>query len=369
MQGQTVYLIDTPSFNDANRPDAAILKEIVFLLCQIYRHGIRLGGIVFLHRISDKRVSSSAKRNLDLLKRMCGRQAAPRVIIVSTMWDLVDSAKMDASEALARESEMKAKDDLWGSLCQQGSHVKRSSGDTRSALAILTDLITLCEHSGFATMRLQEELVDQGKKLHETLAGQEVSERLARDERRHMEELGSDKLDEPQGSSDHGKAVLELKRKLQAAKQGQEELRVSLQDLVTEKEGTYAKALSKVRSQLETIATELSEHDRGREQLEKARANLLSTLEKQKEGWQRDHAALHQDVRRGRQRALTLDSYRQRMDVESQRIAKNLEGNRKADELERARIDEKDRFLRKREVAKRNLLPLFAFFAGVGDLA
>ena len=285
------------------------------------------------------------------------------------MWDLVDDAKMDAGEATARELELQSRDDFWGSLCQQGSQVKRSRGDKRSVLTILNDLVAFCDRAGYTTMQIQEELVGQGKELHETLAGQEILDMCKQRERRCAEEVESAKLISlPRESVDHAKTVSELQRELQTAKRGQEELRVSLQVLATEKERTYAHALSSLRNQQESMASQLRENDRRYKQLEKERAHLLSTFEKQKEQWQREHAALHRDVRQGRQARPSLDRYRQRIEAESLRIAKNLEDTKKRDEEEKARIEEKNRVLKKRELCRRNLLPLLGILAGAGAI-
>ena len=369
MQGQTIYLIDTPGFNDSNRSDVAILKEIAFLLCQIYRHGLKLAGIVYLHRISDNRLSGSAMRNLDLLKRICGPQAAPHVFLVSTMWDQVDDAKIDASEAWERESELKARDCFWGSLCQQGSQVKRSQGDKRSALAVLNDLVALCHRSGYATMQIQEELVDQCKGLNDTLAGQEILATYQRTEQKYAEELDLAVLGVPRESSDDAIAVAKIKRELQAAKRGQEELRINWQGIVAEKERVYAQYHLRIHRQRERIGAKLSENDRKFKQLELDHANLLSTFEKHKQEWQREHAALKQDVRQGCQARRALEDCRERIETESLRIAKNLEETKKVSEREKARIEEDNRVLKKRDVVKKNLLPLVGIMAGAGVIA
>ncbi|KAJ1334959.1 hypothetical protein MN608_01691 [Microdochium nivale] len=63
-----VYLIDTPGFDDmlpgSTRSDTEELKDIAFFLAQTYGRAIRLAGIIYLHRITDMRISGSALKNL-----------------------------------------------------------------------------------------------------------------------------------------------------------------------------------------------------------------------------------------------------------------------------------------------------------------
>ena len=119
----TIYLIDTPGFDDTNRSDSEVLREIASWLTASYAAKIRLSGIIYLHRISDVRMQGSAKRNLFMFKKLCGPNALNNVILATTMWDRVCEA-----EGLARETELTSTDDFWGWMLSQGSKVHRHSG-------------------------------------------------------------------------------------------------------------------------------------------------------------------------------------------------------------------------------------------------
>ncbi len=70
LQGYNVYLIDTPGFDDTNRSDVDTLKLIAHYLSVSYANRVCIGGIVYLHRISDNRVTfarSGAMTHSDLI--------------------------------------------------------------------------------------------------------------------------------------------------------------------------------------------------------------------------------------------------------------------------------------------------------------
>jgi hypothetical protein len=369
LQGRIIQLIDTPGFNDTWRSDLDVLKEIAFLLCQVYRHGVRLAGIIYLHRISDNRVSGSAMKNFAMLERICGPEATPSVFLVSTMWDLVDSGKIDPRKAVARESELKSKDDFWGRLCRQGSQVKRSREDDSSALSILTDLVTLHNRDGPATLRIQKELVDQGKELHETIAGQELSATYDIAERECYKKLDLIKRDMLGWDPDLVRNVSELNRELETVKNIRKELRVRLQSLATQRERSYSEVLSSVRHEQQKMAAELEENRCKYKQIKEEMQDNLETFKEEQKQWELKHASLGRDQSDGRRSRNSMDLERQQMEDEASVVIEQFNQLQSENEEEKARIEEISGKLRKREVVKRNLLPFLGMLAGGGIVA
>ncbi|KAH7336127.1 P-loop containing nucleoside triphosphate hydrolase protein [Rhexocercosporidium sp. MPI-PUGE-AT-0058] len=68
--GRTIYLIDTPGFDDTNRSDTAILGEIADWLAETYNFDIKFSGIIYLHRITDTRVGGSGMKNIQVRKEL-----------------------------------------------------------------------------------------------------------------------------------------------------------------------------------------------------------------------------------------------------------------------------------------------------------
>ena len=81
-----VHLIDTPGFDDTNRKDADVLKEVATFLASTYKENKKVSGILYPHRIIDIRMGGSAKRNLRMFMQLCGPDCFPNVVLVTTMW-------------------------------------------------------------------------------------------------------------------------------------------------------------------------------------------------------------------------------------------------------------------------------------------
>jgi len=82
-------LIDTPGFDDTDRDDSDILCDVALWFSESLKRGIRLSGILYLHRISDRRMTGSAKKNLLMFKKLCGNNALVNVTLATTMWGTV----------------------------------------------------------------------------------------------------------------------------------------------------------------------------------------------------------------------------------------------------------------------------------------
>ncbi|KDQ53009.1 hypothetical protein JAAARDRAFT_92711, partial [Jaapia argillacea MUCL 33604] len=93
-----VVLVDTPWFDDAQKTDMEILTMIGDWLRLTYQKNVRLAGILYLHRISDNRMSGSPHKNLHMFGKLCGDTAAQSVILVSTMWDRVGESMAESRE-------------------------------------------------------------------------------------------------------------------------------------------------------------------------------------------------------------------------------------------------------------------------------
>ncbi|KAF9765717.1 hypothetical protein IL306_001984 [Fusarium sp. DS 682] len=176
----TVYLIDTPGFDDTGRSDTEVLSEIAAWLTDSYKHQIRLHGIIYLHRISDVRMQGSAKKNLVTFKELCGEDALKKVVLASTMWDIVPAEK-----ATKREQELKDTPEFWGWMLSKGSSIHRYNNTTESARQII---LSLAGHNAPIATDLQKQMVDEGKSLDETSAGQGLKSELLKERQKWTKE-------------------------------------------------------------------------------------------------------------------------------------------------------------------------------------
>lgn len=166
-----VNLIDTPGFDDGNDlSDADILKKISDWLANLYRGGVKLNGLLYLHRIIDVRLQGSARKNLTVFQKVCGNDALKNVTLVSTMWDTINRDSQDLAKK--REKQLLDDDEFWGEMVREhGTQVGRHYNTRESAMKLLKRFIDSPDTR--VVVDLQQEVID-GKTLEETAAGLEV---------------------------------------------------------------------------------------------------------------------------------------------------------------------------------------------------
>lgn len=171
-------MIDTPGFDDTERSDTEILTEMSRLLALQYEIGIKLKGVIFLHRITDVRMQGTSMKTLQICRKICGTDALKNVILVTTRWDDVD-------RALGARREEELRSEFWKFMLDFGSTMMRYHGDQDSAVAIVSQLL----HKETVVLDLQREIVDQGRKLSDTGAGALVNEDIEKIKAKCEQEL------------------------------------------------------------------------------------------------------------------------------------------------------------------------------------
>ncbi|KAF8441315.1 P-loop containing nucleoside triphosphate hydrolase protein, partial [Boletus edulis BED1] len=184
--GLRLVLVDTPGFDDTYRQDAEILRVVADWLIRKYPDGttLKISGIIYLHRITDNRMSGSVYKNLQMFGRLCGHGPLRRTRLVTTMWD---NAK-DRVAAQNREDQLTG--EFWRQLIDEGAITRRFYNSSSSAWGIVDDL--LCMGTDGDELLLQEELVEHQKRLNETEAGKILYTRLQRllaEQRKMLNEL------------------------------------------------------------------------------------------------------------------------------------------------------------------------------------
>jgi hypothetical protein len=175
-----ITLVDTPGFDDTSRSDTDVLILIANWLRESYKQHTLLSGIIYLHRISDPRMSGSSIKNLRMFRKLCGAESMHNVSLVTTMWD-----KVTRVEGETREKDlMDGENGFWRAMIKSGCLVRRHDGSVESARGLVAELASMKR----TVLRLQEEIAE-GKKLIETDAGVSLNEELLRVKRQHEEEL------------------------------------------------------------------------------------------------------------------------------------------------------------------------------------
>lgn len=219
--GCSVTLVDTPGFDDSKRSDTEILTLIADWLESSYNTDALLSGIIYLHRISDIRMSGSSIKNLRMFRKLCGTENMSKVSLVTTMWD-----KVTLEEGALRERQLDGPGGFWSTMVSSGSLVKRHDGSRESAEALVLDMLDNVP----MTIKLQEEIAS-GKALIDTDAGASINEEILRMQKQHGEELeavkeemamamkqGNKALQE-QLQAEHARMIAEIKKRAQEQEQ------------------------------------------------------------------------------------------------------------------------------------------------------
>ncbi|MCJ1429209.1 hypothetical protein MMC29_007122, partial [Sticta canariensis] len=175
-----VTLVDTPGFDDSNRTDTEILRLIASWMKDAYDDKTRLTGIIYLHRISDNKMSGSSYKNLKMLRSLCGMSNLSHVTLATTMWD-----KVTTEEGGLREAELLSEDEWWGQMKNNGSLVRRFDDTTGGAMAIVNELLQMSP----VVLKIQEEIAVQKKQLVETQAGRSIDASLNDESRKQRGDL------------------------------------------------------------------------------------------------------------------------------------------------------------------------------------
>jgi len=231
-----VHLIDTPGFDDTNKSDIDVLKDIATWLTQSYKRKEWLSGILFLHPISAAKLTGGARRNLAMFKKLCGEDCFPSVVLATTRWDEVDIAIGEA-----REKQLKTTPGMWLEMIDSGSQYRRHDRGEESAAEIL-DYMIKARRVFSAT--IQTEMVENGVSLQNTQAGQQLSSDLLAAEQRHREELGElrEQYEEAKVAQDYEaqerlqKMHEETQLELVAEQRAISDLKVSLEKIKREKQ-------------------------------------------------------------------------------------------------------------------------------------
>lgn len=274
-----VHLIDTPGFDDTNHSDIDTLKTIASYLSASFANGVRLSGIVYLHRISDNRLGGSGMRNLRMFKKLSGSSTWPNTIIGTTMWSANEYA-----QGIAREAELSNDPVYFGDVRAGGGKVSRIAEQgtgpeeqKHSSLRMIASLLQYIYVSPKVDLQIQREMVNEHKSLDATAAGQEALGDLY-----HMRLQFADQLE----STRRDMKEAERARDLDSARQ--------LQAV----ESDFANKLGLAERQQEELKTSLMEmHDREMQKLLKRLEGIEKTQRRQLRSKQKELEDLEESLK------------------------------------------------------------------------
>ncbi|KAI1814268.1 P-loop containing nucleoside triphosphate hydrolase protein [Poronia punctata] len=178
INGRIVCFIDTPGFSDTNLSDTEVLQLIADYLATAYKNKLKLSGLIYLHPISDRRMTQHGVKNLKMFQKLTGDDNLKNVMLATTMWDTVSP-----EEGQNREEQLK--EEYWKLLLGHKAQTARHTGTLESARSIAQKLM---DNTPFFT-ELQQQLGRDNKTLKDTSAGQEIMHELLRLKEEHKKEL------------------------------------------------------------------------------------------------------------------------------------------------------------------------------------
>jgi len=145
-----------------------------------YESGSKLAGIVYIHRISDERFTGISVRNFKMFRKLCGESSLKNVVIVTNMWGKVEESVGEARERELTEIYFKP-------ALDKNAQLARHHNTTQSS----HDIVRRIMKNDPAPLRIQQELVDEGKNIKDTAAGEALNEELNTLIRHHEIEMNA----------------------------------------------------------------------------------------------------------------------------------------------------------------------------------
>jgi hypothetical protein len=188
LDGRQVVLLDTPAFDHTRKSEIEILRIIALeleakyvpfpvynglykhsLSFERYRQGIKLHGIIYLHRITDVRVTDALKHDFLVLRKLCGNKGIRNVAIVTSMWN-----EVKAKDGRRRVGDLELTSDFFAPAIEEGARLMHHTGGT-TVHAIIRSMLR--NHP--EALAIQEELVDKNMNIDQTSAGKEIDRWIA----------------------------------------------------------------------------------------------------------------------------------------------------------------------------------------------
>jgi chromosome segregation ATPase len=260
----------------------------LLILCS-YEKGYKLTGVIYLHRITDIRMSGMSRRTFKILRELCGQETLSNVLIVTNMWSDPPTAKQLQTEKQLQESSK-----FFEPAIKAGARmVRRPRKDADSA----HDIIRLLLDKAPVAMKIQRQIVDDGEGFYSTDAVRVLGEELAEAEQRHQQEIEEVKKELRKAKEQNDvQTQIELReyleqataesarlfKEIQALREGFDEERLRWEKRVDAAEEARLDAERKqteLVEQLEQLRLQ-AEEARGRERsiLENAMAEVLSKM-------------------------------------------------------------------------------------------
>ncbi|KAJ8520060.1 hypothetical protein ONZ45_g3068 [Pleurotus djamor] len=159
-----IVFIDTPGFGDTNKDDREITQIISeWVGLHLTKPKLQLTAILYLHRITDNRLTHSAMKSLDMINDLF---ATERTIFVTTMWD-------ENGHNLKKLEKMEKKlEDAWKAKIKRELTIIRYDNTENSAWEVIDSVVD--QRNMEVPRQLEVELASIQLSLSATTVGKKV---------------------------------------------------------------------------------------------------------------------------------------------------------------------------------------------------
>lgn len=185
---QTLRNLDSNVVQDTNKDDMDTFIRVVHFPSVSYANNVALNGIIHLYSVADTRLTGSAKRNMELMKRICGTDAYPSVHMVLNMW-FPDEASLEHKKQRARERQLEEEYIIDMHLGDGRIHRLMASVKQSQRRAAARHVLTKDMGHRPITLQIQAEMVDEGWPLSTTSAGMFLTNKLRTDRSRYKSQM------------------------------------------------------------------------------------------------------------------------------------------------------------------------------------
>ena len=137
MPGTNIFLLDTPGFDDQDRNDLKILKEIDGCLGDAFTSGWSTMGVLYLQPITESRQKHSMSRYLSLSESIIGFDNLHKCCLVTTKWSGV---WQNTQQYLRHERELRTDERFWKPWLDAGARYARFEDSKESVYKIIQPL-------------------------------------------------------------------------------------------------------------------------------------------------------------------------------------------------------------------------------------
>ena len=130
--------------------------------------------MIYLHEISQPRMSGTARANTEVFQKLCGLNNMSSVFLVTTKWDDVD-----VNQGSKRELQLAEK--YWKDMIDGKAKQRRFMNDEKTGRAIISEILDLYMariQDGDLALQIQTELVNLQKIIPDTEAAKSLKHSL-----------------------------------------------------------------------------------------------------------------------------------------------------------------------------------------------